>query len=491
MKRRLPNQLRRRPHVAVVLAVMLFVGACLGDDVSVPATEATGEAPTPTEAPTTSGDAPSTTEEAAPAYETVPCGEIEGALLCETYELISRHYVDPITDETLVEGAVTALAASEIASGDGIQVCPLPSEAFTEVCDAIDAGEFDADSAEEAVLAGMTYLALDPNSGYFDADTLELIEEEQSGQIEGIGALVATEEEGSDETNACQIISPTCRLLIVSTIDGGPARAAELESGDEFMAVDGESIEGWTVDQVTSAVRGPAGTEVDLLFRRGEEEFTITITRAAVQVPVVESEVVGDTAYVRLNVFTDNADEQLHRVLEELLATRPARLVFDLRNNPGGLLETAVAVTSEFLADGLVVKTESPDSETPYAVEPGGVATDPALEVFVVVNQGSASASEVVAGALSDADRAVIVGENTFGKNTVQQRFPLSNGGAVKLTIARWLTPAGHDFGGTGIEPDLRLDLPPELTAAEVVEQVTSGVAGQAVSATGSTQPRG
>src|SRR5690606_21428125 len=126
----------------------------------------------------------------------------------------------------------TALTTSEVTPGEGIDICPLPSEAFTEVCDVIDAEGLDAEAAEEAVVAGMTYLALDPNSGYFDAQTLELVEEEQSGQIEGIGALVATEEAGSEETNSCQIISPTCRLKIVSTIDGGPARAADLQTGD-------------------------------------------------------------------------------------------------------------------------------------------------------------------------------------------------------------------------------------------------------------------
>lgn len=459
---------------AVWLIVVLVVLAGCRTDTATP--------PTDTQAPTTPSSAPNSTTSttAAPTsttleldFETVDCGELSGELICEAFELIQRHYVDPVEPSELVEGALTALASSEIPAGEGIDVCPLPTEEFIEVCQAIDDGGFDPEAAQEVVLAGMTFLALDPNSGYFDAETLALIEEEQSGQIEGIGALVATEEEGSDEQNACQIISPTCRLKIVSTIENGPARAAELEAGDEFLEVDGEPIEGMTVDEVTSKVRGPAGTEVTLTFRRGEEEFTVTLIRAAVQVPVVESAMVGDVAYVRLNVFTDNADEQLERELEELLEANPSTIVFDLRNNPGGLLDTAVAVTSEFIDQGLVVSTESPDSVTPYAVSPGGVATDPDITVYVVVNQGSASASEVVAGALSDAGRATIVGQPTFGKNTVQQRFPLSNGGALKLTIARWLTPAGHDFGGTGITPDVEAELPESLTVEEVVEAVT------------------
>ncbi|HEX7098258.1 MAG TPA: S41 family peptidase [Acidimicrobiia bacterium] len=460
-----------------IIVVVLVLAGCRTD-------AGPGDTPTSTSSETTSTTVEATTSitgastttdslpEPTGDFEVVPCGEVEGALLCEAYELIQRHYVDPVEDEDLVEGALEALSTAEVPDGEGLDVCPLPSEPFIELCEMIESSGFDAEEAEEVAVAGMTFLALDPNSGYFDAETLELVEEEQSGQIEGIGALVATMEDGSEETNVCQIISDTCHLRIVSTIEGGPAREAGLQEGDEFLAVDGEPIDGLSVDEVTSRVRGPAGTQVELTLLRDGEEFTITLTRAAVQVPVVEAELVGDVAYIRLNVFTDNADEQLRRELEDLLGENPSTIVLDLRNNPGGLLETAINVTSEFLADGLVVTTESPESVTPYPVHGDGIATDPNLELFVVVNRGSASASEVVAGALADADRAAIVGEPTFGKNTVQQRFPLSNGGALKLTIARWLTPAGHDFGGTGITPDVEMDLTGVEEPADVVERV-------------------
>ena len=405
-------------------------------------------------------------------FETASCGELTGEIICEAYELIQRHYVDPVTAEALVDGAIEGIAGMDLPPGAGIEVCPLPTAEFEAVCQVIDVEMLNPQAATEAAVAGMVFAGLDSNSAYFDPEALAIIEEEQSGEVEGIGALVATQEEGSDEPNSCQVINETCRLRIVSTIEGGPARAADLQADDEFLRVDGASIEGWSVDEVTAAVRGPAGTSVDLTFLRDVDEFTVTIIRAEIQVPVVESEMVGDVAYLRLNLFTDNADEQLRIELGELLANQPSALVFDMRNNPGGLLDTAVNVTSEFIADGLVVSTQSPESTTPYEVEPGGIATDPSLPMYVVVNEGSASASEVVAGALSDAGRAVIVGENTFGKNTVQQRFPLSNGGALKLTIARWFTPAGRDFGGGGITPDVTADLPDDPTAAEVVAAV-------------------
>ncbi len=474
---------RRIRQIGWLFAALSLLAACAGPEAEETTSTSSEASPATTTAPTVADTTSTTTTETTSTtvgdrdFETAACGELSGVLLCEAYELIQRHYVDPVSDADLVDAAVSALAGAEIPSGTGIETCPLPSGEFLALCDVIDDAGFDGEVALEEAVTGMAFLGLDPNSAYFNAEALTLIEEEQSGQVEGIGALVATEEEGSDQPNSCQIVSPSCRLRIVSTIEGGPAQAALLQPGDEFLRVDGESIEGWTVDEVTSVVRGPAGTDVELTFLREEEEFTITITRAAIEVPVVQSEVVGEVAYLRLNVFTDNADEQLRAELERMLADDPASLVLDLRNNPGGLLETAVQVTSEFVDGGLVVSTQSPESTTPYEVQPGGVATDPDLRLYVVVNQGSASASEVVAGALADAGRATIVGENTFGKNTVQQRFPLSNGGALKLTIARWLTPEGRDFGGDGITPDVTAELPESLTVPELVAAVTGGTA--------------
>jgi carboxyl-terminal processing protease len=209
---------------------------------------------------------------------------------------------------------------------------------------------------------------------------------------------------------------------------------------------------------------------VTLTIERDGVEFEVTITRAAVEIPVVEQDVFGDVGYVRLANFTGTAGSQFETAVVDVMAEGVDELVIDLRNNPGGFLTTAIDVTSVFLEEGNVVTTEGPDESLEYDVT--GSAIVPAdMEVTVVVNRGSASASEVFAGALQEADRATIVGENTFGKNTVQQRFSLSNGGALKLTIARWLTPGGLDFGGTGVTPDVELDVN-ELEAAELVEAV-------------------
>lgn len=189
---------------------------------------------------------------------------------------------------------------------------------------------------------------------------------------------------------------------------------------------------------------------------------------------MVESEVVGGVGYLKLNLFTDTSDRQFHTALLELLDSGIARLVLDLRDNPGGALDATVNIASEFLSGGVVVRTQAPDEDTDYPVEFGGIATDSELEIVVLVNRGSASASEVLSAALQERQRAVIIGENTFGKNTVQQRFNLSNGGALKLTVARWVTAEGADFGGDGVTPDINADLDTGLAVSEVVAEVSA-----------------
>jgi carboxyl-terminal processing protease len=270
-------------------------------------------------------------------------------------------------------------------------------------------------------------------------------------------------------------------MYIVSTIDETPAEAAGLQPDDVVVAVNGEDIRSWTLDEVTATVRGPAGTDVVLTLERGEDVFDVTITRASFVVPVVVSEVVGEAGYVALNTFTDNADELFEEAVGDLLDQGVDTLVVDLRNNPGGLLDTAIEVTSVFLPDGDVVVTESPDSSTSYPVSGDPIVPED-VEVVIVVNKGSASASEVVSAVLQERGRVTVVGENTFGKNTVQQRFALSNGGALKLTIARWLTPGGLDFGSVGVTPDvtreIEIDLPVEAVVREALAASVTVVAG-------------
>ena len=421
-----------------------------------------------------STQAPATTVIEGRLLELIDCSSAseDVIIVCEAYDLIQQHYVDDVDDATLAAAAAQGLAALDGATSSEPLACPLPSEAFATACELAAEEAETSTEAAVAMVEGLAMFALDANSTYLDPQALALLREEQGGSIQGIGALVSPEDRTLEEGDRqCSVISETCRIYIVSTIEGAPAEGAGLQRDDVIVAVDGESIVGWTVDEVTATVRGPAGTDVTLTIERQGETFDVTITRAAVTIPVIASEMFGDVGYIRLSIFNETADEQLRDALTKLLGQGAEILVIDLRNNPGGLLETAINITSFFLPRGEVVVTEGPEGDRVYRVT-GDTVVPEEVEVIVVVNKGSASASEVVTAVLQEQGRVTVVGENTFGKNTVQQRYALSNGGAFKLTVARWLTPGGLDFGGSGLDPDITLEIDPGLDPATLVELV-------------------
>jgi C-terminal peptidase prc len=454
-----------------IITLLILVAACNGSS----GVGSTG-APDPTT--TTTGPATSVTSTTAAVgrpLETVDCADPpdEISIVCEVFDLIERRYVDDVSELTLAEFATAGIADLDGTSSESGLTCALPAPAFADPCAALPAQADDSREGAEAIVRGMAS-ALDPNSLYLDEDSVELIEEEQEGQIEGIGALVTAEDsEITDGNPQCSIISTTCELIIVSTIADTPAEAAGIQKDDRIVGVNGEDIQGWTLDEVTATVRGPAGTDVVLTVLRDGETFDVSITRAAVVIPVVDSARYGDIGYVKLNLFTETADEQLEAALTELLQNDVSELVFDLSNNPGGLLDTSIEVVSLFLADGEVVVTEGPNDNRVFSVS-GDVVVPEDIPITVIVNKGSASASEVVSAVLQERGRAVVVGENSFGKNTVQQRFSLSNGGAFKLTIARWLTPEGLDFGGVGVDPDIDQVFDPELDQEAIAQLAAS-----------------
>ncbi len=428
------------------------------------ATTATATTPT-----TTTSTTPPTTAEVFQTCEEDP-GNSE--VLCSTVTLIEEYYVDPIGKGALADAAIESLQTANVPEPDERgEVCAIPGEAFRGVCELADERNWDVDKTAETATTGMIFRTLDPNSAYIDPATTELFRENQEGAIQGIGALVTSR---NDADEVCDPIGDGCRMLIVSTFPDGPAAKAGLEPDDQIITVSGESINGRSIDEVTAEVRGPERTTVNLGIRRDSEEFTIDIERAAVEVPVVESEVIDGTGYLRVNQFTANAGDQVRAALEGFGSVD--EMVLDLRNNPGGLLDAAIEVTSEFTDEGGVVEIESREGVEHYDVLPGGLATDPDLPLYVLINRGSASASEVLAGALGESGRATVLGENSFGKNTVQQQFPLPNDGTLKLTIARWHTPGGLDFGENGITPDIAVELDPTATAEEVVDQTLAAV---------------
>lgn len=461
-------------QLTLILAAALLMSAC---SLFVTETTTTTEPST-----TTSTLAPTTTEVAGLPVELTDCGDPpEGFdVLCDTYRLLTEHYVDPIDDAVMAAGAIRGMEEFEpepAGTAAARQVaCALPTAAFEDTCEVFAeiqsvAAAPAVDLVEAAVRGMIQYGLRDPHTVYLSPASLVHVTENQSGEVSGIGALVRGEDQTSEEGANCSILSDTCVLTIVDTLPDSPAKAEGVRAGDGIVTVDGEDVSGLTVDEVVAMVRGPEGTDVALGLLRSGQIIDVVITRAAVVVPVVTWEMIEPgIGYVALSQFTNNSADQVHEALATLLADGADRLIFDLRNDPGGSLTASVRIASEFLGDGLVLRTESPSDTREYAVEPGGAATDPNIEIVVLVNRGSASASELVSAVLQERGRATIIGEPTFGKNTVQQRYDVSNGGALSLTIARWVTPEGRDSGTVGVQPDLEPEIPEGATTDVVLE---------------------
>jgi carboxyl-terminal processing protease len=268
-------------------------------------------------------------------------------------------------------------------------------------------------------------------------------------------------------------------LTIISPIKGSPAEKAGLRSGDQIVAIDGVDMTGFSAEEAHQKVLGPADTVITLtILREGTNmPFDVKITRAIITIPLVEYEMRPDgIAYIRLNTFGDTADTELKNAINELLAQNPKGLILDLRFNGGGYLEQGISVASEFLPkDKVVVYEKFGDGKlTPYISVGNGAATD--IPMVVLIDQGSASASEIVAGALQDYGRAKLIGTQSYGKGSVQSFIPLQNDqGAIGVTIALWLTPNKRAIDHLGLTPDILVDftqadidakLDPQLDAA-------------------------
>lgn len=304
-------------------------------------------------------------------------------------------------------------------------------------------------SSEESMTAGSIQGLLDslddPYAAYLDAQHFEYFSEQQQGDFHGIGITIA-EREGT--------------VYVVSPIEGTPAEQAGLRSDDIIVSIDGDSRERWDVDEVVTRVRGEEGTEVELGVRReGEDELLVfSIVRAQIEIPNVMTELVeGDVGHIQLLTFNQRSAASVTEAIEELAEEGATSIVLDVRNNPGGLLNSAIDVASLFIDDGVIVRVEERDADpTEHRAKPG-VVTD--LPVVLLVNGYSASASEVLAGALQDYDRAILVGEQTFGKGSVQTVERLSFGGGVKFTIAHYLTPQGRPIDSEGLVPDVIVEM--------------------------------
>jgi len=342
---------------------------------------------------------------------------------------------------------------------------------FGDIFERIRAQYVEEVSTEDLVTAAINGMltSLDPHSGFLSAQDFDDMRVQTRGEFGGLGIEV-TQEEGF--------------IKVIAPMDGTPAFKAGILAGDFITHVNGESVLGLMLDEAVDRMRGPIGSEIIItVVREGTPEpFDVSIIRDTIKLTAVRGRVVGDTMVLRITTFNDQTTsgvvEELRKGLEELGGIENLNgLVLDLRNNPGGLLNEAITVSDAFLAKGEIVSTRGrePGSGERYNAEPGDLVQG--RPIVVLINGGSASASEIVAGALQDHRRAIVVGTNSFGKGSVQTLIPLRGDGAMRLTTARYYTPSGRSIQALGIAPDIVVNQPPPPPADALAEAEAASAA--------------
>jgi carboxyl-terminal processing protease len=320
------------------------------------------------------------------------------SLFGDVFERIRAEYVEPVTDRDVIEAAINGMLTS-----------------------------------------------LDPHSGYMNPRNFRDMQVQTRGEFGGLGIEV-TQEGGY--------------IKVISPIDETPAARAGVRAGDLITHIDGQSTQGLTLNEAVEKMRGPPRTEIKLGIRRegSTRPIELAITRDVIRIQSVRARLEGDVAYIRITSFNEQTDAGLRRAMAQLRQQAGGNLkgvLLDLRNNPGGLLDQAVSVSDDFLDQGEIVSTRARRTEDAqrYNAKPGDIAQG--LPVVVLINGGSASASEIVAGAIQDHRRGIVIGTRSFGKGSVQTVMPLPGNGAIRLTTARYYTPSGRSIQATGIDPDV------------------------------------
>ncbi|TVR18599.1 MAG: S41 family peptidase [Anaerolineaceae bacterium] len=342
--------------------------------------------------------------------------------LFEAFNMINREYIEPVPPEELIDGAIR----------------------------------------------GMMLALDDPYSNYVNAEYFPFIGGDLEGSIEGIGVIINEMEEGG-------------RVQILTVLPDTPAERSGLQVGDIFYAVEGENVEGLTNLELAARVRGPAGTSVALTILRGDDLIDFDVRRERIEVPNVEHELLDDDiAYISMAQFTTLSRQQVEQALADLSVNSRRGLIFDLRGNSGGYLSAAVDIAALFIEEGTILIEEFAEDrvdtfkiieDQAYRIDENGnqrlystraTYAGVNVPVVVLVDERSASAAELVTGAWQDNNAVTVIGVPTFGKGTVQTQRQLVNGGGVRLTIARWLTPAGRSISGEGVLPDVVVAMPEE-----------------------------
>ena len=317
---------------------------------------------------------------------------------------------------------------------------------FTEVLEKINKDyveEVDQSDAMDAAINGVLQ-SLDPYSSYMSPEMLKEMQTETRGEFGGLGIEVGM------EAGVVKVISP---------IDGSPAESVGVKAGDYIVKINGTQVQGKTLSEAVDLMRGPVGSEIEITVRRigVRKALTFNIVRDIIEIKSVKSKVIeNEIGYVRLTSFNDNSSDQLEDIIKDYKKNKKInKYILDLRNNPGGLLNQAIRITDFFLDNGEIVSTKSKkkfDNRKWFAKKGDLIDGDTLL---ILINYGSASASEIVAGALKDHKRAIILGESSYGKGSVQSIIPLKNDGAIRLTVSKYYLPSGDSISEVGVSPDI------------------------------------
>ena len=345
--------------------------------------------------------------------------------------------------------AINAVAERPAESSGGTDIPLEELRTYSDVLDRVRSDYVDDISESQLIensIRGMIS-ELDPHSGYLDDEEFKSLRESTSGEFGGLGIQVGMKDGV---------------LTVIAPIDDTPAKRAGLEAGDKIIRINDELTQDMDLEEAVKIMRGKPGTDIDLtIAREGEKKpLEFTITRAIIKTESVRSEMLEPgMGYIRVSQFQSRTVEQMHEAIDDLIEQnddQPLKgLVLDLRNNPGGVLDGSVEMVDAFLEEGQIVYTKGRIADAKMSFEASDGDRLDGAPMVVLVNGGSASASEIVAGALQDSGRALVIGERTFGKGSVQSIMPLANGGALRLTTARYYTPSGRSIQAEGIKPDV------------------------------------
>ena len=342
---------------------------------------------------------------------------------------------------------ILSLSTSNLSSSNEIDIYK-KIDLFSEVLEKINkeyVEDVNQSDAMDAAINGVLQ-SLDPYSGYMSPEMLQEMQTETKGEFGGLGIEVGM------EAGVVKVISP---------IDGSPAEEVGVKAGDYIVKINGTQVQGKTLTEAVDLMRGPVGSEIEITVRRigVRKALTFKIVRDIIEIKSVKSKILQDNiGYVRLTSFNDNSSDQFKDIIKDFKKNRKInKYILDLRNNPGGLLNQAIRITDFFLDNGEIVSTKSKKKmdNRKWFAKKGDIIDGNTL--IVLINYGSASASEIVAGALKDHKRAIILGENSYGKGSVQSIIPLKNDGAIRLTVSKYYLPSGGSISEVGVNPDIEI----------------------------------